>query len=409
MKRKVNEGNASFINRLNKVNVLNCIYEGGIISRADIVKQLSLSAPTVTRIVKSLVENECLVNEVGAGDSTGGRPPHLVQFAGADKYIVGIDLGTTHIYGILANLNAEIISEINVPSSVDAGFHGIMEKTRTVIKELIAEIHGCQDKVLGVGIAVAGLVNKENRIVEFSPDFHWTDVDVAGEIKKSFDIHVVCDNVTRVTALSELWFGSGRQYQDFIVVNIGYGIGAGIIIDGKPLYGAKGMAGEFGHVTLDMDSDILCECGNYGCLEALASGRGIALAGQRAVKEGAKSRMLELCGNDISRISADVVVKAAKLGDETAREIFDHATRYIGIGIAGLINLFNPQAVFIGGGVTGAGDLFFEPVRNVVKKRALPRMAENIPVLPATFKTNATVMGAVSLILNDVLYLKHVS
>lgn len=395
--------NASYINKLNKIKIINLIRSSKGISRADIAKKTRLSPPTVSRIVEDLIEEE-LVIEVGEGESKGGRRPTLLEFSGENHYIIGIDLGTTNIYGVLTDLNAQIIAEKKIPTEVKSGFHHVMERTAQVVQDL-EEYLGKkkQKRIYGIGMAVAGLINRKRMIVEFSPDFHWHEVDVIGELSKWHDIPIVFDNVTRVMALGELCFGVGRMHRNFVCVNVGYGIGAGIIVDGKPLYGFNGMAGEFGHITLDRDSEIQCDCGNFGCLEALSSGNAIAKAAQRALQKGASSILTEMCEGNVEFITAEMVANAAKLGDSLAWDVFENAMEYLGIGIAALINLFNPEIVVIGGGVTQAGDILFDKVRKVVKARALHKIAQEVEIVPATFGMKAAAMGAVALILNKVL------
>jgi glucokinase-like ROK family protein len=399
-------GNAKFISDINKTEVTHLIRNSEGIFRADLAKKSGLSAPTVSRIVETLLR-EGLAVEIGAGESKGGRRPTLLKFSGVGNFIIGIDLGTTNILGVLTDLNANVVAEIKRPTMVEEGFSRIMERTSGVIDELGASLGEKRGRVCGIGLAIAGLVNRDRDIVEFSPDFHWHNVDVRAAMSHATEIPVVFDNVTRVMALGEMWYGAGRNCRDFIMVNDGYGIGAGIIIQGRPLYGLKGLAGEFGHLTLEKDSDIQCECGNFGCLEALASGNAIAKAAQRELIIGAVSILSQLCGGDPSRLTAEMVADAAKRGDRVAWSTFDRAAEYLGLGIAGLINLFNPEAVFIGGGVAQAGDILFDKVRKTVNARALNKAAGGVAIMPATFGPRSAVMGAISLILSGVVGLDY--
>jgi predicted NBD/HSP70 family sugar kinase len=254
---------------------------------------------------------------------------------------------------------------------------------------------------------VAGLINRIKNIVEFSPDLHWSNADIISILSKRCKIPIIFDNVTRVMAWGELWYGIGERIKNFIVINLGYGIGAGIIVDGKPLYGPKGMAGEFGQITLDNKSKIQCDCGNYGCLEALASGHAIAEQAKRELKNGAQSLLNELCGRNYNAVTAEMVSRAANKGDALASRIFNQAAEYIGIGIAGLINLFTPKAVVLGGGVAQAGDLLFDKIKEVVGQRAIKTISKDVIITPATYGTNAAAMGAVALILNELLHLNQ--
>jgi glucokinase-like ROK family protein len=402
------KGSPQYINKLNKIKILNLIRDKGRISRAEAAKESEISAPTVTRIVDSLIQ-EGMVMEIGSGVSSGGRRPTLLEFAGMDNFVIGIDLGTTHIYGVLANLNAEIIKEVKCDTIIEEGFAKIMERTLDIICELREHPHVKGKKIFGIGMAVAGLINRWKNIVEYSPDFHWKDADIIDMLGKRCELPLIFDNVTRVMALGELWYGIGTRIKNFIVINIGYGIGSGIIINGKPLYGTKGMAGEFGHITLEKESRLRCECGNYGCLEALASGHAIALNAQRALKKDNKSLLFKMSNGDPSQITSKMVADAAEKGDPLAASIFKKAAEYIGIGTAGLINLFNPEAIVIGGGVAQAGDLLFDTIKTVIRKRSMTTISRDIIILPVKFGMNAAVMGSVALILNEVLHLNFQS
>jgi N-acetylglucosamine repressor len=400
-------GSARFINKLNKIKVLSLIRKTDNVSRATVAKLSGLSAPTVSRIVEDLIA-EGLVREVGAGASQGGRRPTLLKFSDQSNFIIGVDLGATQIYGVLSDFDAKIVAEIRRPTKVEEGFARVMKSTAEVIGELVNYPNGNKKKrIYGIGMAVAGLINRTQNIVEFSPDFHWHKVDVGAALAQYHKIPLIFDNVTRVMALGEMWYGLGKQFKNLICVNVGYGIGAGIIIDGKPLYGPLGLAGEFGHITVDKDSRVLCECGNYGCLEALSSGNAIAKAAQARLAEGGASALREACGGHPESVTAKMVADLAKEGDPLSSEVFDTAVEYLGIGIAGLINLFSPEAVVIGGGVAQAGSILFDKVRKTVNSRALDKIASGVLIKPASFGMKAAVMGAVSLILSDVVNLNN--
>jgi len=400
------KGSSQYINKLNKIRILNLIRENGKISRADLSRMSSISAPTVTRVVDSLIKDEGLVKEIGEGVSSGGRRPTLVEFAGLDNFVIGLDIGSTQIKGVLSNLNAKVIKEVKYPTQVNMGFDKTIDMISNVIGELCHHPQVTGKKIFGIGMAVAGLINHKKNIIEYSPDFHWYQKDILGALQHKCNLPVKFDNVTRLMALGELWYGVGDKIKNFIVVNIGYGIGAGIIINGQPLYGPKGMAGEFGHITLDIDSDVVCECGNLGCLEALASGRAIALYAQKKLENGGDSILKDMCSGNYQLVTAEMVAKATQQGDELSKKIFDRAAEYLGVGIAGVINLFSPEAVFLGGGVSQAGDMIFSKVRETIHKRAINTIAKDIPIKSVTFGMNAAVMGAIALILKEVLQLR---
>jgi len=402
--KQMPKGNAVYINRLNKINILGLIREFDNISRADLVKKSGLSAPTLTRIVDSLIKKEKLVISLGKGNSKGGRPPVLLKFDGKRNYVIGIDLGATITRGVLSNLDGKFISEIEFPTRLTEGYEVILDDVADLINKLAESKPNINRKrVYGVGIAVAGLVDLNKKIVEYSPDFDWTQVDIIKALGSKVDFPVIFDNVTRLMALGGMCFGKGQKRQNFICINVGYGIGSGIIANGMLLTGSDGFAGEFGHITMDKDSDIQCSCKKYGCLEALASGKAIALTAQSRLARGQDSILKDMSGGDYSKVTAKMVADAAKEGDEMALNVFTRAMEYIGLGISNLIGIFNPDLIVIGGGVSLAGDIFFDNIRDVVQKNLMRPTARQIQILPVAFGANAAIMGAFSLILNKVL------
>ncbi len=391
------------LSNLNKIRVIRAIRNGEGISRAEIARGTGLSAPTVSRIVDDLLRQEMVV-ETGPAPSHGGRRPTLLRFRGANHAIIGIDLGTTAIHGVLTDLDARIIAERSAPTRVGDGFVPVMERTAEMIADLKGALTPRGDGILGIGMAVSGLVNNRRNILEYSADFHWADADVAGEIGRWHPEALLFDNVNRVMAIGELHYGAGRKRRNFVCVNVGYGIGAGVVVDGRPLYGKTGMAGEFGHIPMSWPADMACDCGRINCLEALSSGNAIAKMARSALRAGGgDSALHRLCGGDLDTVDARMVAEAARDGDSLASGIFGRSLETLGLAIAGLVNVFSPEAVVIGGGVSRAGDVFFDTIRRVVRERALPNIARDVEILPAAFGPRAAVMGAVSLILNAVL------
>ena len=201
-------------------------------------------------------------------------------------------------------------------------------------------------------------------------------------------------------ALGELGYGIGKNCDNFIVINVGYGIAAGIVVNGETISGCFGHSGEFGHMTINPDSDIRCDCGQKGCIEALASGRRIAEMGQERVLESVI--LNDLCNGDVQKIDAKLVAQAAKLGDRVAGEILDTAIGNLCIGIRNLVNLLDPEKILIGGGVSLSGEIFFSKLAGCMEGK-LMRTKADVPIQPVTFLENATIMGALTLVLEKVL------
>ncbi len=397
---------ASYINKLNKITVLNLIRDSVEISRADIVKKTKLSAPTVTRIVDSLINTQ-LVTMAGEGNSTGGRPPKLIRFIGDHSFVIGVDLGSTSIRAGIADLEGKFIIEIETPTDLGGGFERVVNQVGTLIKKLINRSKLEEHKIMGLGLAVAGLINRETGNIEYSPVFNWRHVNLRNELSKHIQLPIFYDNVSRVTALGELLYGVGKQHKTFISVNAGFGIGAGIIIDGSRYFGSKGFTGELGHIVLDRESNYVGKDGIKGCLEALSSGYGIAeIAKIRIAKEDKNNTILDNAGGSLESITAKNVIDAAKAGDRLASEIFDDAMHYLAIGIDILIKLFNPTAIVLSGGLTKCGETFFDKLNNHLGPSRLLPTENGVALLPSSFKEDATLMGAISLVISKILLLE---
>ncbi len=391
---------ATYLNKLNKITVLKLIRESKEISRAEIVKRTKLSAPTVTRIVEVLV-NDKLVAMIGDGDSSGGRPPKLLKFDGTNNYVIGVDLGSTSIRAALSDLNGDFITEIEAPTQLDGGVEIIIQQVAALIDKLINRSKLSKKSILGIGLAVAGLINPQKGLVKYSPVFNWKNVQLNTILKKYIDLPVIFDNVSRVTALGEMYYGIGKKYKNFISVNVGYGIGAGIVVDSRPMYGNFGYAGEFGHIVLEKNSNYVGKDGIKGSLEALSSGYGIAEIAINKLQKGHKSQLSNL---DEKELTAEAVFKAAASGDALAKEIIDSALQYLGQGVALLTNIFDPEAIVFSGGLTKSGPSFFKKIEKYASDYQFKAdVREAVRILPSSFQEDASLMGAFSLITSKVL------
>lgn len=398
---------ATYINRLNKINVLSLIRESEEISRADIVKKTKLSAPTVTRIVDGLIKDN-LVIMTREGDSTGGRPPKLIRFIGRHNYVIGVDLGSTSIRAGISNLDGNFIAEIETYTDLGGGIEVIAKQVSDLIHKLVDRSKLDKGKILGLGIAVAGLINKENGLIEYSPVFNWRKINLYKELHKHISLPIFYDNVSRVTALGESLYGVGKEHKNFISVNAGYGIGAGIIIDGFRFFGNKGFTGELGHIILDKDSPYVGKDGIKGCLEALSSGYGMAeIAKDRIRQEGAGDLILKNADDVLENITAKDVIQAAKDGDRLAIDIFDQAMYYMAIGLDILVKLFNPTVIVLSGGLTKNGSFYFDKLNDYLESLHLVSNEDRVKLLPSSFGDDATLMGAFSLVISKVLLFEN--
>ena len=403
MKNEFSKMDAGSLHLANKRVLLKLIKQRGQISRSELSKETKLTPPSVTRIVDELVYEDNLAEYIGTGSSNGGRPAMIVKFKNENNYIIGIDLGATYIRGGLVDLNAKFISEIQVPTEIDKGFSSIIDKVIKVIQKLQSRKE-VDSKIWGIGIGVAGLVDSKTGIIEESPDFGWSNIDLRKELEDKLDLPFFYDNSTRLMALGELKLGA-RNIKNFALLNIGYGIASGLVIEGNLVKGHSGFAGEFGHIPVDTESNVRCKCGMLGCLEALASGHRIAALGKQEFENNNSELLGKLCNGNPNMITAELVAKAAKMGDEPCLKIYNDVMEYFCKGIGIIANLLNPEAVYLGGGISLNGEFIFDLVQSKKSKYML-HPNTNMPILPSTFGEHATTIGAVSLVLRKILNLE---
>ena len=379
------------------------IWENKGISRLEIAKQTKLSTATVSRLVDSLIKNDRLLEERETIPVAKGRPMKSLYFGNTERFIIGIDLGTTYIRGMLTNMNAEPIKEIEVVTESLRGPEYVLNKVVDVIERLSDTTLINRDQIIGVGMAVAGIINIKEGVVIYSPAFQWRNVPVHEYIQNRVKLPVIIDNVSRVMALGELAFGRGNEFNNMICINVGYGIGAGIIIDKKVFYGTDGLAGEFGHVPVEGDQLVYCPCGKNTCLTAYSSGEAIATRARIKMAEKQSKILMSLCNNSPENLTAKMVVEAALQKDKISVEIFQHSVYTLGLAIAGLINIFNPEAVFIGGGVSQNGEIFWKQIKETVTNNLFDQISTKCQILPVSFLDRSSLYGAVGLVINKIL------
>ena len=315
------------------------------------------------------------------------------------KYLVGVDLGGTNIVaGALAEHGSDVIALRSEPTRADQGADAVIDRIvrmiDTVIAETIAHSGARRDDMIGIGVGAPGPLDRERGIVVTTPNLGWTNFPLRDVIAEKTRLPVRIDNDANCATLGEWWLGAARGANNVIGMTIGTGIGGGIILGGRLYHGSSDVAGEIGHATIDITGR-RCKCGNYGCLEAYASGPSIADRAREALGGDDSAMMVKMAGGDPSRITAATVYEAAKRGDDTALDVVRETSRFLGAGIANLLNIFNPDVVVIAGGVTQAGDTLFAPLRREVKKRAFKPAVDACQIVPGILAA-AGVVGAVA-------------
>jgi glucokinase len=316
-----------------------------------------------------------------------------------EQLIIGIDLGGTKISTALADSAGKIIAHDYRQTHAAEGLDAVIERMLDAARRVMAQGEVESTEITAVGIGAPGPVDVEAGILVAPPNLPgWDRVSLKQLIEAELGITTFMDNDANAGALGEHRFGAGRGTRHMIYVTVSTGIGGGLILDGRLYYGADGMAGEIGHITI-VPHGPLCGCGNRGCLEILSSGTSIAREARERVARGVPTLMADLAEGNLERITAKLVAQAAGQGDAEAQHILTEAMNYLGIGMATLVNLFNPQLIVIGGGVTNIGEMLFGPVRRAIDRHAFRTSAQAVRVVRAELGDNAGVLGAVAVAL----------
>ncbi len=312
------------------------------------------------------------------------------------KNRIGIDVGGTNVKLALVTSEGKIIYSNSIPTRAEMGYEYTVDNIKQAIRDLLQETSVNPKDVEGIGFGFPGQVDYKSGIVRLAPNIPgWVDVPIAKMIEDEFHIPTRVDNDVRCAALGELNFGAGKGCENLICITVGTGIGSGLIVNGKLVRGASNAAGEIGHIKLQMHDGPICGCGDTGCLEAFASGPAIVAMAEDYIKGGKSTKFRELANPDITPY---IVCEAAKAGDPVAKRIFTIMGEYIGIGLASVVNLLNPEKVIIGGGVAAAGSFLMDPLKETLKKRAMKIAGETVDVVPAQLGNTAGVIGASLLI-----------
>jgi glucokinase len=308
------------------------------------------------------------------------------------RYIVGIDVGGTNIVvGTVAEDGSEILGLRSEPTGVEGGSDAVVERIVRLARASMADAPGKQ--VVGVGIGSPGPLDTKTGVVLLTPNLGWVNMPLRARVSDGLQLSATLDNDANCAVFGEWWRGAARGVEHVVGLTIGTGIGGGIVLHGDIYHGASDIAGEIGHMTID-STGRRCKCGNYGCLEAYASGPAIAARAAEGVEAGADSSLPGYVGGDLTKITAQLVYQAAHDGDEFALEVVRDTAKFLGAGVANIINIFNPQVVVVCGGVTLAGDKLFVPLRAEVKRRAFKPAVDACRILPGELTGTAGVWGA---------------
>jgi predicted NBD/HSP70 family sugar kinase len=380
----VQAARANTIRDINRQIVLNYVREKEPISRADIARETELQRSTVSTIVDAL-QADGLIEEIGAGESTGGRRPTLLRIRTSGVMAIGVDITPSQTIIATSNLAGRVLEQEKFPT--DPQFEKTIRRVVDCVQAMACKYKG---SIEAVGVSLPGLVDTAMSRVLYVPYFKWRDLEIAEIITNATGLDVTVENDANAAALAELWFGRPEvsQIRDFVMVLVAEGIGTGIVFDGQIYKGQYSAAGEFGHMIIGQGAPVACSCGNYDCWEAFSSERAALARYQQMRSASANTHP-----SDFTEL-----VERALGGERAAEDALLETAHYLGIGISNLIVGFSPEAVIVGGRIARAWSLVADALGETVE-RSIRRGLPSARILASTLGDPPTLLGALSLVL----------
>ncbi len=388
-------GNKALIKDLNRALVIYHLKTEGPLSRTEIAAETKLGLSTITKITDELI-NQGLIREIGEGDSNGGRRPVFLEFNPYYGHVVGVKIEKGQLVFALTDLQAEIIEKESISFSTNAPAAQVLELLADGIGELVQKNKSLIHRWLGIGIGISGLVNQSTGELVFSSLLGWGRVPFRETLSQRFSVPVFIDNDVNTYALAELSYGYGQEVDDFLMITIGTGIGAGLILNKKIYRGGFGGAGEIGHMVIATPGNP-CYCGRQGCLEAHA-GEEFILSECKRILSGEKDSLLY---NERSELTMDKVLMAARAGDYPARQAFYNAGRNLGIGLVNLINILNPTTIILAGEGMVAEEFILPGIRGVLPSNFFNKFQPEYDLRVSRLGEGAWEKGAATLVINE--------
>jgi glucokinase len=316
-----------------------------------------------------------------------------------ERIAVGVDLGGTKIHTVVATAAGRVLGEDRRPTLAIEGPEAVVARIAASVRAACEAASIPLDRVDGVGISSPGPCDPKRGLVTNAPNLPgFVDVPITRLVSEALSLPVLLENDANAACYGEFRFGAGRGKRHIVYVTLGTGVGGGIIIDGKIYEGASGAAGEVGHIIVDPDGP-LCNCGARGCVEAFASGPAIAREAKRAIAEGRSALLAQLAGEALP--TSETVLEAAQQNDPVAREIITRAGYYLGIGLIGILNCLNPEALILGGGLIALGDLYLQPAINTAKSATFEQIMSDVVITIATLGSRSGAVGAAALVMKS--------
>ena len=381
-----------------KKRIVRFLYFHGSKSAAQISKKLKSSIPTITTIITELISINVIVDQ-GQGTSSGGRRPNLYGLQEDTFYILGIDIGRYATKMALFNTKLENITDLKTyPLSLKKNENKQIDIIYNFANKLIKDSGIDQKKLIGVGLDMPGLIDaKEGHNYTY---FHNKNLSLASRFKEKFKLPVYIENDAKTRALAEYRYGQARESKNTLVMHLGWGVGLGMIINGKLFGGTSGFAGELSHIPL-VDNGILCTCGKQGCLETVASGTALVRLAKEGLSKGRISTLSKIIGPD-NELIPKTIIEAANTGDQFAISILSQVGFELGKGISILIQLFNPELIILGGRMAEANQYLLTPIEQALNHYTIPKLRNQTKIVISKLGQNANILGSVAMVIENI-------
>ncbi|MBN1316557.1 MAG: ROK family transcriptional regulator [Anaerolineales bacterium] len=385
------------IKDINRFRLLNLLRQEPGLSRSEIVERTGLGKATVSSMVSELMA-ENLVVEGGTVEQLegAGRPPIMLRLNPLAVLAIGVELTGSQCIAVLTDIYSKPLDVIR-RQMVDTSVQSVINLITNVVDDLL--IDRDRSRLLGLGVGVPGPVDSERQRVILAENIGWVDTPLGSLLSEHLSLPVALLKRQNAGAIGEYWHGVGKTYENLLYVSIGLGIGSGLVLHGELYEGCNGSAGEIGHITILPDGH-RCSCGNYGCLETLASYSAMSVHAKQELRKGRHSVLIEWTKGLFESVTGPMIIKAAIDGDTLAIEVIKEACRYLGIAIANAINLYNPSAVILGGRIVDLGDCVLESIKEEVHRRAFSIPSSCARIMLSKLGDTAASIGAATVILD---------
>lgn len=400
--RSMTSGSQSDLRQGNLTTLMQYLWQQPALTRSNLAKETGLNRATITRLISDLSDSG-FVRENGLESSGPGRPSIPLEINPEAGYLIGAEIGPDFLAVILSDFTHSILWSDKRSFARGSDFETVLPLLVSILSDAINQMQNPNLPLYGISIGVQGLVNTEDNTLLFAPNLNWRDVNLGDLLSQEFDVPIYVDNVASLSAFGESYSGVATTASHVLYISTQYGIGGRHIINNTVLRGANGVAGEIGHMTIDVNGKS-CTCGKQGCWETVASQKAALDYTRELLNEGHASIIPELLDENLDELSIRVLVDAANQDDELAQVVLSTTGRYLGVGIANLVNALNPHLIVLGGELSIAGEYLLPKIKEVVAEQALQWSYEDCEILIAKHGSNATLMGAIARVHQETLH-----